>query len=196
MSIIEWHRSRLRASLHYIEPTHLLLGNSLSLFFLLLMVDQTDDIFHIEHPCSFNHNQIHIKQNIKVLSPTNTLKWTHIAMCSNITLQLFFVKIAYNYFSSANGHISEVITHTHRSSFIVVIKRERERRKGVKMIFLTWHTYRIYVWFPFIAYLTHITGYLSTSVQSKNFYFLLDYFICLIYYININFFCCLLSLAH
>jgi hypothetical protein len=97
------------------------------------MVDQTDDIFHIEHPCSFKHNQIHIK-NIKVLSPTNTLQWTHIAMCSNITLQLFFVKIAYNYFSSAKGHISEVITHTHRSSFIVVMKRERERQEGVKMI--------------------------------------------------------------
>lgn len=31
LSIIEWHRSRLRLSLHYIEPSHLLEGNCLSL---------------------------------------------------------------------------------------------------------------------------------------------------------------------
>ena len=86
------------------------------------------------------HKKQNKKSRRKVLSPINTHKWTRIAIDSSITLRsLFSVQIAYDYFSSANGHISEVRTHTHRSSFIVVIKRERgrmnARQEGVKMIF-------------------------------------------------------------
>jgi len=71
------------------------------------------------------------------------------------------------------------------------MKRERERQEGVKMISYVAHVpldkgVCVCVQFPFIAYLTHITGCLSASVQSKKLYFV-DYFIRLIFYINIIF---------
>ena len=132
----------------------------------------------------------------------NTLKWTHIATYSYITLQSFFVKIAYNNFSSANGHISEVITHTHRSSFIVLMKRERMRDKKVSKWSLSYVAHvpldkgvYVCVQFPFIAYLTHITGCLSASVQSKKIRncWLLSNFNILYQY---DFSCCHFSLTH
>jgi hypothetical protein len=94
LSIIEWHRSPA-FGLRFITSSQPIYSWEI-VFLFFLMVDQTDDIFHIEYPCSFKHNQIHIKiwrcclPQIRLSE--HTLQRTLILLCN----LFFFVKIAFS----------------------------------------------------------------------------------------------------
>jgi hypothetical protein len=114
------------------------------------------------------------RDDVGAFFPQHTLKWTHIAMY----FAFFFfvsivVKIANDYFSWANGHISETITHTHTHidhHLSLQWKQEKETRRCQNDPFLSLArsfslTSYMPVQFPFTHLRMRKTGYLSTSVR-------------------------------
>jgi hypothetical protein len=135
MSIIEWHRSRLR--LRFITSNQPIFSwEIVFLFFSFLMMDQTNDIFshRVLFFCSVKHNQTYSKYIYEGAFSHNIRSSEHTLQCTFFFVSIV-VKIANDYFSWANGHISETIIHIdHHPS--LQWKREKETRRCQNDLFL------------------------------------------------------------
>lgn len=118
LSINEWHRSRLR--LRFIRSNQ---GRYSPEKSSVLMMDQTNDIFSHRRILRFSRARSDIEQismmmamvRMKVISSHHIRSSEHTLQCTLLAVSFthvsIVVKIAKDYFSSANGHISETKTH-------------------------------------------------------------------------------------